>query len=375
MQVDEAGWRWPFLCGNCGRVYEAHGFPYCCPACGGLYELQLPLAVESPNATRGKRRGLERHRSMLPLPPDAPLVSLGEGGTPLLACDLDGRDVYFKCEHLNPTGSFKDRGTAIIVSALMAEGMHEAVEDSSGNAGASFAAYCSRAGIRARIYVPKYASGTKRAQIEWAGAEIVSVPGPRSAASIAARKHAESGVAYASHAHLPHVQAGMATMAVELVEQLGCSPGAVVTPVGQGTLLLGVYYGFQSLITAGLIDVMPQMVGVQAQACAPIWIEHVFGPEGRDSMSEDETVATGIRIANPLRKDAVLDAVRLSGGRILVVDESQIQTGRNALAAIGFYVEPTSSVVWPAVHQIILDLPDPIVVVLTGSGFKDMRFI
>ena len=371
MGEHRAGWRWPFSCGACGRAYEAQDFPFCCPDCGGLYELHFPLVVEMPDTSGSTRWGLWRYRSMLHLPPDTPLVSLGEGGTPLLAYNLDGRNVYFKCEHLNPTGSFKDRGTAVIVSALLAEGISEAVEDSSGNAGASFAAYCSRAGIRARIYIPEYASGPKRIQIESVGAEVVSVPGPRSAASIAARKYAETGTAYASHAHLPHVQAGLATLAVELVEQLGCSPGAVVMPVGQGTLLLGVAIGFQSLVAMGMVDVMPQMVGVQARACAPIWAAQEFGSQGQDSMSESETVAQGIRIAKPLRKAAVLDAVRRSGGRMLVVDESQIQTGRDVLATLGFYVEMTSAVVWSALQQVLTELPDPVVAMLTGSGFKE----
>jgi threonine synthase len=371
MRVDGSAWRWPFSCGDCGKAYEAQAFPYCCPACGGLYELHLPLAIEIPDSATHQRRGLGRYRSMLPLPPEAPLVSLGEGGTPLLAHSLDGREVYFKCEHLNPTGSFKDRGTAVIVSALVAEGIHEAVEDSSGNAGASFAAYCSRAGIRACIYIPEYAAGPKRSQIERMGAEVFAVPGPRSAASKAAQQRAGAGTAYASHAHLPHVHAGMATVAVELVEQLGRAPHTVVMPVGQGTLLLGVYHGFQSLVAAGRIDSLPQMVGVQARACAPIWAASAFGSRDAVSMEEGDTLAKGIRIAEPLRKEAILAAVEQTGGRMLAVEEQQIPPGRNALAAAGFYVEPTSAVVWPALQQVLPELPDPVVVVLTGSGFKD----
>ncbi|HEY69092.1 MAG TPA: pyridoxal-phosphate dependent enzyme [Anaerolineae bacterium] len=371
-QAGGDAWRWPFSCSDCGKAYESEAFPFCCPACGGLFELHLPLVVEIQESL-SPRRGLSHHRSMLPLPPEVPLVSLGEGGTPLLAHHLDDREIYIKCEHLNPTGSFKDRGTAVIVSALAAEGISEAVEDSSGNAGASFAAYCSRAGIRACIYIPEYAAGPKRSQIERMGAEVYTVPGPRSAASIAAHRRAEAGAAYASHAHLPHVHAGMATMAVELVEQLGRAPGAIVTPVGQGTLLLGIYYGFHALIAAGRIDTLPQMVGVQARACAPIWAAHASGSQTAASLAEGETLAKGIRIAEPLRKEAVLAAVHQTGGRMLAVEEAQILAGRNALAAVGFYVEPTSAVVWPALLQVLPELPDPVVVVLTGSGFKDKR--
>jgi len=371
--VKRSAWSYPFSCGSCGNAYSSKDFPYVCPQCEGIFELNLPLAVEETTVGFPTRRGLARYHRVLPLPPDAHLVSLGEGGTPLLPQTIEERTVYFKCEHLNPTGSFKDRGTAVVVSALLAEGVNEAVEDSSGNAGASLAAYCSRAGIRASIFVPEYAAGPKRAQIVKAGAEIVSVPGPRSAASAAVRRRVEAGTAYASHAHLPHVHAGMATIAFEIVEQLGAVPGAMVLPLGQGTLLLGVYYGFQSLLAAGRIEAIPKIVGVQARACAPIWAAHVGGKDRRDRIEEGTTLAEGIRIARPLRLDAVLAAVEETGGRVVALEEQQIGEGRDALASLGFYVEPTSAVVWPALHEVLPELPDPVVAVLTGSGFKDTR--
>jgi hypothetical protein len=115
-----------------------------------LFDLEPALAF-SP-AAQGPRRGLERFRHMLHLPTSAALVTLGEGGTPLVGVKIHGRDIFFKCEHLNPTGSFKDRGTTVLVSHLAAAGITEAVEDSSGNAGSSFAAYAARAGISARVF-------------------------------------------------------------------------------------------------------------------------------------------------------------------------------------------------------------------------------
>ncbi len=363
-------WSWPFACGDCGKPYSPEGFPHRCPECGGIFDLKLPLAFDVDTESKPGRKGLARFRSFLPIPPGSPLVSLGEGGTPLLPQTVDHRTVYFKCEHLNPTGSFKDRGTAVIVSALLAEGIGEAVEDSSGNAGASFAAYCARAGIRASIYVPEYAAGPKRAQIERAGAEVIVVPGPRSAASDAVRQRAASGTAYASHAHLPHVLAGMATLAFEIVDQLGRAPGVLVLPVGQGTLLLGAYYGFTSLEAAGRIEAIPRIIGVQARACAPIWQAYRQGVDEPLDVDEGQTLAEGIRIARPVRSKAVLSAIRESGGQVVAIDEQQIESGRDALARAGFYVEPTSAVVWPAL-QVVQDAPDPVVAVLTGSGFKD----
>jgi threonine synthase len=286
---------------------------------------------------------------------------------------FEGRRVHVKCEHLNPTGSFKDRGTAVLVSALAAAGVERAVEDSSGNAGASFAAYAARAGIQARVFVPDDAAGPKRAQIEAYGAEVVRILGPRSGAADAVRRAAAKGEVYASHAYLPHILAGMATLAFEIVEQLGKPPGALIVPVGQGSLLLGVYRGFQAMEAAGVIDAIPQLIGVQAQACAPLWAVYTLGASGLAWVHEGETLAEGIRILHPHRGDAVLEALEATGGDVVAVDEEDIRRGLEALSQRGFFVEPTSAVVWPAMKAVIDQVRGPLVVVLTGSGFKDLR--
>jgi threonine synthase len=361
---------WPFVCSNCRRPYPQGDFVYRCPECGGLYEFSSHLRYVSESGVTASTRSLNRYRGSFPLPDGAPLVSLGEGGTPLIPVDVLGRIVHFKCEYLNPTGSFKDRGTAVLVSALSAIGATQAVEDSSGNAGASFAAYAARAGIEARVFVPASASGPKISQIEAYGAQTVRVAGPRSAATEAAQREAESGAVYASHAYLPHGLAGMATMAYELVEQLQGPPGAVILPIGQGTLLLGGDLGFKALLHGGLIDRVPRWVGVQARACAPLWSIYTAGAAGMGWVSEGETIAEGIRIIRPLRGDAVLEAVDGSRGLIVAVDEPEILSGRYALSRLGLYVEPTSAVVWPALAATLDELPDPVVVVLTGSGYK-----
>ncbi len=359
------GWSWPFRCSNCGRDYPRDGLPFRCPVCGGHYDLADPLPYSPIQAP-----GLERYRLSFPLSREVPLVSLGEGRTPLIEDEIEGKSVYFKCEYLNPTGSFKDRGTAVLVSTLAAAQVTEALEDSSGNAGASFAAYSARAGIRAKVFMPDYASGRKRAQIEAYGAEVVSIVGPRSATSQAVLQAAESGAVYASHAYLPQVLAGTATFAFELVEQLGRAPGSLVLPVGQGTLLLGAHLGFQALAAQGLIQEVPQLVGVQARACAPLWAVHEAGLAGLGWVQEGNTLAEGIRIVNPVRGDAVLAAVEGTAGGFEVVEEAEILQGRQALAERGYFVEPTSAVIWSALLRRLPDLPEPIVVVLTGSGFK-----
>jgi threonine synthase len=273
-------------------------------------------------------------------------------------------------EFLNPTGSFKDRGSAILTSFLKDRGIGLAVEDSSGNAGASFAAYAARSGINARIFVPDSTSGPKIAQMEAYGAEVVRVRGPRSNAADAVRIAAEKGETYASHAFLPHGIIGYATVAYELWEQLGSMPGTVLCPVGQGNLFLGIGKGFEAIRRAGLISKLPLLVGVQSQECAPIWEILNYGLEGSFLVSESETIAEGIRINKPIRTDILLNFINDNDGLIIAVDDESIIDSYRKLANLGVYVEPTSAVVHAALRQILGNVPEPIVLVLTGSGLK-----
>lgn len=355
----------PLACVSCGRAYPATGQPFRCPECGGLYDFRESLAYLPPSQPPG--RGLERFRPIFGWLGEAPLISLGEGGTPLVRTQREGGDKFLKCEYLNPTGSFKDRGTAILVSTLAAQGVGRAIEDSSGNAGASFAAYASRAGIKARIFAPAYASGPKRSQIESYGADLVPVPGPRVKASEAALKEAEAGAVYASHAYLPWGLAGMATAAFELVEQLGGAPGTVITPIGQGTLFLGMFRGFKALLKAGVIEQLPRMVGVQSDVCPPVWSAW----SGEDWQPEEiDTLAEGIRITRPLRQTNLLEAAEESHGGFALVGDDAIRSSTAELGRRGFFVEPTSAVVWPTLKTAEDRWPGPWVAVLTGSGMK-----
>ncbi len=364
------GWLWPFECRSCHHSYPLEGLPHHCPYCGGIYDFAQPIRYD-PGINRDIRsRGLDLYKDIFPLPAKSSLISLGEGNTPLVSFDSGGRKIYAKCEFLNPTGSFKDRGSMVLVSALASAGVSEAVEDSSGNAGASFAAYAARAGIRARIFIPSSTSGPKRMQIEAYGAELVCVEGPRSAAADAVAEEAEKGMVYASHVYLPHGIAGFATIAFEIVDQLGRAPGAIIIPVGHGSLLLGINRGFRALAEAGIIQSVPQLVAVQTRSCAPIWKAYMAGEDSIAGVREGETIAEGIRIQHPPRGREVLAAIKSSGGMTVAVEEMDIIRGRRSLRQLGFYVEPTSAVVWSALQKTQDLLKDPVVIILTGAGFK-----
>jgi len=372
-------------CLNCGLSYPETGVPYCCPACGGLFDY-----IANPSLRGGAERRRYLHRTAFgavqvsnlraeeeiasvtwsrSAPKNAGLldqrslamtgVTLGEGNTPLVWAEAFGRRVAFKCEYQNPTGSFKDRGTAALVSFLKSRGVTEAVEDSSGNAGASFAAYAARAGIRARVFVPESASGPKRRQIEMYGAELVPVAGARSNAAEAVKKAAEAGAVYASHAYLPFNLPGYATIAEEIIAQVGGVPSAVIVPAGQGGLLLGAWRGFLNGSPRGVREEAPRMIGVQAEACSPLVEERGKKKE------EGTTIAEGVRVSHPLRRDAVLKAVEESGGGWIAVAEADILPGRDAVAQKGFYGEPTSAIAWKALEEILPEVADPVVPVIT----------
>ncbi len=362
-----------FACTNCRLPYPEIGAPYRCPRCSAPFGLQGEIQVKREELDN-EQPGIWRYRNTFGLPQGAKPVSLGEGDTPLVWADVLGTQVAFKCEYLNPTGSFKDRGSAVLTAHLFSRGVKTLLEDSSGNAGASLAAYAARAGLQARIFVPDSASGPKRNQIQAYGAEVIRIMGPRSNAGEAVvralQKDDSQVTAYASHAYLPFNLPGYATLAYELVEQLGESPGTLVLPVGQGGLLLGATYGFQALIKSGAISHLPRLIGVQSSACAPLWALHAYGPAGLGWVAEATTLAEGIRVRSPVRGDAVLEAVSRSQGTMMAVDEEKILDGRNQLALRGFYVEPTSAVVWEALVQLVGRTPEPIVAVLTGSGLK-----
>lgn len=356
-------------CVNCNYSFPSDGVPYRCPKCGGIFDFD-DIPVYNPSLVDDQKPGIWKYKHLFGLGDSMPEVFLGEGNTPLVYKNISGKKIGFKLEYLNPTGSFKDRGTAPLVSFLKSRSVKTAIEDSSGNAGASFAAYAAYADIEAKVYVPSYASGPKRRQIQAYGAEVIPVEGPRSKATELVMKKAASGQIYASHAYLPFGLPGYATVAYELYRQIGKAPGTVITPVGQGNLFLGAFRGFISLKKAGLIKRIPKMIGVQALACAPLWAVYKFGSAGLGWVTEGETLAEGVRILHPLRGDKILELVMEYDGELVSVEEENIRPGWNKLAQLGFYTEPTSAIVWDALEQVINRLPEPIVLVLTGSGLK-----
>lgn len=356
-------------CTECSGPYPEKGVPFLCPHCGGIFDFDGPFDFRARNI-QNSNSGMWCYRHAFALQPEASQVSLGEGLTPLISFKYGDKSVWLKMESQNPTGSYKDRGSAVMVSQLLARGVEAAVEDSSGNAGASFAAYAARAGLHAKVYVPESASGPKRDQIEAYGSQLIKIAGPRSAAAEAVLREVHQGAVYASHAYLPFGLAGIATIAYEIWQQLGITPGTVIAPVGHGGLLLGIVRGFMSLLHAGEISKLPYFMGVQAAACAPVWFGFTRELEAMESAGESPTVAEGVRVRKPVRAKALLEIIKHGAGEIDAIGEEEILPAYHELAKLGIYIEPTSALAWCAFKKHLGDLPEPVVLVLTGTGLK-----
>lgn len=357
-------------CNSCKKSYPDDLIPYRC-ACGGIYDYsEFPQYI--PNNTISRKNGLSRYSTMLGLPSGCELITLGEGNTPLLPLQMNGIPAWLKMESQNPTGSYKDRGTTTLVSFLKSRDVDFAVEDSSGNAGASFAAYCAFAGIKARIFVPESASGPKRTQIEMYGAELISVPGARSESARVVLEEADRGVVYASHAWMPFGLTGIATIAYEIVEQLGQVPGSLIAPVGHGGLLYGIMRGFENMSKADFIPQEPYYIGVQANACAPLARAFEHRKVITDEFVPEETVAEGVKVISPARGSSILEKMQMGKGEIVSIDEETLLRSWRQSAKQGFYMEPTSALVWAALEQHIQNLKLPIVAVISGSGYKSV---
>ncbi|WP_326949487.1 pyridoxal-phosphate dependent enzyme [Amycolatopsis sp. NBC_01307] len=313
-------------------------------------------------------RSLWRYRAALP--GDLRPLSLGEGCTPLVRQPWGEAEVRFKLEWFSPTGSFKDRGSSVMVAALAGAGVTELLEDSSGNGGSSVAAYSAAAGIAATVLAPEGTSAAKVLQTRAYGATVELVPGTRDdTAAEAVRRSAST--TYASHNWHPFFLQGTKTLAYELWEDLGFrAPDAVVTVADAGSIVLGLDLGFGELLAAGSIARRPRLLVAQPRNCSPI--DAAF--HDRQPPPFAPTVAEGTAIRHPIRLPEVVAAIRRSGGDTAAIEEDAIAAAARRLASLGLYAEPTSASAAAAIDVFrergAIRPGETTVVVLTGSGLK-----
>lgn len=335
-----------------------------------------PIAAAPPGRTGGRPSLVERYRAFLPVGDATPVVSLGEGFTPLvharrLGARLGLPNLYLKLEGLNPTGSFKDRGMVVAVAKALEAGAEAIVCASTGNTSASAAAYGAAAGLRVVVVLPKgqIALG-KLLQALVAGATVVAVDGNFDAALriVRALAEAESGRVALVNSVNPHRLEGQKTGAFEVCDDLGRAPDVLAIPVGNAGNISAYWAGFRAYAEAGRIASLPRMWGVQAAGAAPI----VRGAP----VEHPETIATAIRIGNPASWAKAVAARDESGGRIDAVTDDEILAAYRDLARLeGVFCEPASAASVAGVAKAAAAgefEPEALVVcVLTGSGLKD----
>lgn len=330
--------------------------------------------------------GVWRYADGLPFGSDAEPVSLIEGGTPLVRSSAIGeqaglRELYFKNEGQNPTGSFKDRGMTVAVTRAKQRGARVLLCASTGNTSASLAAYAAKAKTKSVVLVPsgKVSSG-KLVQATVYGARILRVRGNfDKALQLALRVARQNHAFYLMNSINPYRVEGQKTAAYELFEQLGRHvPDYVVLPVGNAGNISALWKGFVELKSWGVSDRLPKMVGVQASGASPI-AEAI--EEGRDSVQPWEspkTIASAIRIGNPVSWKKALRAIRESGGMSLAVTDKEILHARQDLASReGVFVEAASATPIAALKHLRgkVQSRSKIVCVVTGNGLKDQESI
>ncbi|MEM0074748.1 MAG: pyridoxal-phosphate dependent enzyme [Conexivisphaerales archaeon] len=351
------------FCNSCGRVME-NPLEYRC-TCGGVFKIEIKEAFKR---SEDKVVTLERYRPNFPY--IRSIVSLGEQSTPLVK--LNG-NVMLKLDYMNPTGSFKDRGSATLVSAVKSYGkdITELREDSSGNAGASLAAYSARAGYRCHVFVPHTASGAKLEQIKAYGAKLTVVKGSRAQVGEKAQDVSAGGI-YVGHSWHPYFRDGMRTLAYEISEQTKLDElDYVFCPVSAGTLFLGIVSGFRHLLESGVVKRMPKIIACQTSKVSPFY--HALKGTHYRAPSQVSSVADALVSTKPPLLELMVNEAKSVGADAEAVEERYIVAAWKELALHGFFVEPSSAVAYAAYKQYSKrkdTSESSTVIVLTGSGLK-----
>ena len=334
-----------------------------CGLCGGTLVVSRPQSASSSSAS-------------------LPRINLGQGRTPTVKLTNVGASIGVarltaKLEYLAPTGSFKDRGSATLIAAAVEEGVSEFVEDSSGNAGASMAAYAAAVGAKAHIFAPASAAEGKLDQIRVFGARLHVIEGPRQAATDAAVAFAEDyDIPYLSHALSPWFVEGMKSFAEEIMDSEDM-PTDIVLPVGNGSLLLAMasVFGPDSQISGERVRV-PRLHAVQSDVIHPL-VALVKGDTNHlADGAVPKTVASGISVTSPPRLQEMAQAVSGTGGSVVTVGDGAMSDWQRRLASSeGIFCEVTSAAALAGLESLVADgvieSSAKVLVPLTGSGLKE----
>ncbi|TRZ87979.1 MAG: threonine synthase [Methanosarcinales archaeon] len=370
-----------FRCFRCSRKYkpqEIEKLPIPrCSNCGSSLDAEYDYSSIQKIILRDDfMRDMPSHWkywAFMPVKDLSKIITMGEGGTPLLENRRlwkNGR-LLIKCEASNPTGSFKDRGSSLEITKALEFGKQKVALASTGNMGASIAAYAAYAGLECTVFIPDIVGKEKLTQIKAYGAKTILVDGDYSVAM----KEAEDFVVSNRDSFLtgdyPWRSEGTKTLGFEIADQLYWRiPDHVVVPVGNGTLIWSVFEAFRELVLVGITDRIPRIIGVQVENCDPV--VHAWENELGEiiPVKDPKTVATAIACGDPIDGIAALNAIKESGGEAVRVSDKEALSARDILASNGIFVEPSGAVAYAGVIK--KKLSGTIVVVATGHGLKDM---
>lgn len=343
-------------CRACGRGYE--GFKVMCD-CGGILDCVSRPSGSFDELLDERFLDIRRYLRFLPLK-ERFLPTLNLPITPVVQRDIDGLDVFFKLEYLMPSGSFKDRGTYVTVSLFKELEIEEVTLDSSGNAAISLALFSKSEGFKAHIFIPAHTSEGKKRLLRDLGAEVHEVEGSRM--EVHERAKSFRGGLYVSHWYNPYFLEGTKVVALEAYEQIG-SLDYVLSPVGSGSLFIGLYRGFRELEGFGKTSV-PRMVAVQAKGYESLC----------ERSSEKSSLAEGIAIPDPPRRGEMMEILLKTNGACVSVGDGEIREAMEELLRFGFLVEPTSASTYAGFKLLLRDgyfrEGSKILIPLTGSGLK-----
>ena len=375
-------------CWACGTAFPADKWRNLCDCGKPLrvdYDLNAVARAMSRDDLAGRTRSLWRWREVLPLPFTEEPLTLGEGGTPLLAADRLGETLgmavgtlLVKDEAVNPTGSFKARGMAVAVAMARHFGAKKLAVPSAGNAGGALAAYAARAGIEAHVFMPRDVPAANRLECVLAGAQVTLVDGLiNDCAKRVQEGQAREGWWDMSTLREPYRVEGKKTMGYEIAEALGWTlPDVILYPTGGGTGLIGMGKAFDEMEALGWIGPKrPRLVSVQAEGCAPIARAFAAGESEAGLFENAHTVASGLRVPRAIGDFIMLDMLRRGGGVAVTVSDPDLMADAYALsAATGICAAPEGGACLAALRSLRAQgwvQPDETVILFnTGTGLK-----
>lgn len=375
-------------CANCGKTYEANKLHNLCVECGKpllvFYDLEKARQTLTKDALKTREENLWRYAEVLPVENPENIVCLGEGFTPLLKVERLAEslpiklNLFIKDESTNPTQSFKARGMTAAVSMAKELGVKKVAAPSAGNAAGALAAYASRAGMEAHLFMPQDTPKANIIECEQTGAFVTLVDGLITDCGkiVAERKDAE-GWFDVSTLKEPYRAEGKKTMGYELVEQLNWTlPDVILYPTGGGTGLIGMWKAFDEMEKMGWIDSKrPRMVSVQSKGCAPIVRAFHNGERFADEFENAHTVASGLRVPKAIGDFLILDAIRASNGTAIAVSDEKLVSAVKEIGKLeGIFCAPEGAACLPALREMIenklVSENETVVIFNTGAGVK-----